>query len=142
MAQEKAIIVSTHILEEVEAVCTDALIIADGEVMKKGTPDELLEDDPYHNTVVVRTLIADAEKVQSELDRFGQISPLNQVDKNDGLVGFCILEKSGKVDLIELRKLISEKKLPVEEIFRQKGTLDRVFRKITSLDNAIGDNDA
>jgi ABC-2 type transport system ATP-binding protein len=138
MAQEKAIIVSTHILEEVEAVCTDALIIANGEVMKKGTPDELLETDPHHNTIVVRTSISDAQKVQGEFERFGKISPMNQADRNDGLVGFCLLEKSKKVNLTEVRKLISEKNLPVEEVFRQKGTLDRVFIKITSLNNGVG----
>ncbi len=41
MAAEKAIIVSTHILEEVDAVCTRALIIANGQVVANGTPDEL-----------------------------------------------------------------------------------------------------
>ena len=63
---------------------------------------------------------------------------MNQADRNDGLVGFCLLEKSKKVNLTEVRKLISEKNLPVEEVFRQKGTLDRVFRKITSLNNGVG----
>ena len=41
IAQEKAIIVSTHILEEVEAVCTRVIIIANGEIVANGTPDEL-----------------------------------------------------------------------------------------------------
>jgi ABC-2 type transport system ATP-binding protein len=41
MAADKAIIVSTHILEEVDAVCTRALIIADGTVAVSGTPAEL-----------------------------------------------------------------------------------------------------
>lgn len=41
MAPEKAIIISTHILEEVEAVCTRAIIIAEGKIVANGTPDEL-----------------------------------------------------------------------------------------------------
>ncbi|MBM4142685.1 MAG: ABC transporter ATP-binding protein [Lentisphaerae bacterium] len=41
MAAEKAIIVSTHILEEVDAVCTRAIIISNGTVVANGTPDEL-----------------------------------------------------------------------------------------------------
>lgn len=41
MAQEKVIIVSTHILEEVDAVCTKAIIIASGKVVANGTPEEL-----------------------------------------------------------------------------------------------------
>ncbi len=41
MAKEKAIIISTHILEEVDAVCSRALIIADGKTVADGTPKEL-----------------------------------------------------------------------------------------------------
>ncbi|TAJ91843.1 MAG: ATP-binding cassette domain-containing protein [Gammaproteobacteria bacterium] len=41
MASDKAIIISTHILEEVDAVCTRAIIIAAGEILFDGTPEEL-----------------------------------------------------------------------------------------------------
>ena len=41
MAAEKCIIVSTHILEEVDAVCTRAMIIARGRVLADGTPADL-----------------------------------------------------------------------------------------------------
>ena len=41
MSAEKAIIISTHILEEVDAVCTRALIISQGEIKADGTPDQL-----------------------------------------------------------------------------------------------------
>lgn len=46
MAADKAIIISTHILEEVDAVCTRAIIIADGLIVANGTPDELRAKDP------------------------------------------------------------------------------------------------
>ncbi len=42
MAQDKAIIISTHILEEVDAVCSRAIIIAAGELLFNGTPTELI----------------------------------------------------------------------------------------------------
>jgi ABC-2 type transport system ATP-binding protein len=41
MAKEKAIVISTHILEEVDAVCTRAIIISEGRVVANSTPDEL-----------------------------------------------------------------------------------------------------
>ena len=53
MSVDKAIIVSTHILEEVDAVCTRALIIADGEVVANGTPAELRARDPQGRLDVV-----------------------------------------------------------------------------------------
>lgn len=53
MSADKAIIVSTHILEEVDAVCTRAIIIADGEVVANGTPAELRGRDPQGRLDVV-----------------------------------------------------------------------------------------
>jgi len=46
MSREKAIIISTHILEEVDAVCTRAIIIASGELLFDGTPQALLQQSP------------------------------------------------------------------------------------------------
>lgn len=48
MAPEKAIIVSTHILEEVDAVCTRAIIISNGAIAANGTPEELKRRSKTH----------------------------------------------------------------------------------------------
>jgi ABC-2 type transport system ATP-binding protein len=53
MAADKAIIISTHILEEVEAVCTRALVIANGRLVANGTPAELKAKDPQGRLDVV-----------------------------------------------------------------------------------------
>ena len=53
MAAEKAIIISTHILEEVDAVCTRAIVIAGGEVKADGTPAKLRTMDPSGKLDVV-----------------------------------------------------------------------------------------
>ncbi|MDD2455547.1 MAG: ABC transporter ATP-binding protein [Kiritimatiellae bacterium] len=53
MSADKAIIVSTHILEEVDAVCTRAIVIADGQVVANGTPAELRARDPQGRLDVV-----------------------------------------------------------------------------------------
>lgn len=53
MAADKAIIISTHILEEVDAVCTRAIVIADGEIKADGTPAELRAMDPSGKLDVV-----------------------------------------------------------------------------------------
>jgi ABC-2 type transport system ATP-binding protein len=53
MAADKAIIVSTHILEEVDAVCTRAIVIANGTIVANGTPAELRAKDPQGRMDVV-----------------------------------------------------------------------------------------
>ena len=62
MAAEKAIIISTHILEEVDAVCTRAIVIARGEIKADGTPEKLRAMDPSGKLdVVFRSLTMDKE---------------------------------------------------------------------------------
>src|SRR5215467_2192768 len=51
MSAQKAIIISTHLLEEVEAVCSRAIIIAHGRVLADGTPGELARRSRHHNAV-------------------------------------------------------------------------------------------
>ena len=51
MQPEKAIIISTHLLEEVEAVCSRAIIIAHGRILADGTPAQLAERSRHHNAV-------------------------------------------------------------------------------------------
>ena len=51
MRPEKAIIISTHLLEEVEAVCSRAIIIAHGRILADGTPAQLAERSRHHNAV-------------------------------------------------------------------------------------------
>ena len=53
MAADKAIIISTHIREEVDAVCTRAIVIADGEIKADGTPEDLRSMDPSGSLDVV-----------------------------------------------------------------------------------------
>jgi ABC-2 type transport system ATP-binding protein len=63
MSKNKAIVLSTHILEEVEAVCTRAIIIARGKVLFDGTPADLAERGPLD--AVFRSITTGAEKVLS-----------------------------------------------------------------------------
>src|SRR5215510_5054094 len=54
MARDKIIVISTHILEEVEAVCTRAIIIARGRIVADDTPAALATQSRYHNAVSLR----------------------------------------------------------------------------------------
>lgn len=49
MSKEKAIIISTHILEEVDAVCTRAIIISSGKLLFDGTPEQLIAKSDRNN---------------------------------------------------------------------------------------------
>jgi ABC-2 type transport system ATP-binding protein len=49
MAKKKAIIISTHILEEVDAVCSRAIIISSGKLLFDGTPEQLITKSDQKN---------------------------------------------------------------------------------------------
>src|ERR1051325_7260442 len=67
MGQEKAIIFSTHILEEVEAVCSRAMIIDRGQIVANGTPDQLKQRSETAGAVTIRLLNENGAAVIEEL---------------------------------------------------------------------------
>src|SRR6185295_17613193 len=67
MAKEKAIIISTHILEEVEAVCTRAIVINQGRIVADGTAEDLMRRVPYHGAVAIRVAADKADAVKRAL---------------------------------------------------------------------------
>jgi len=133
MAADKAIIVSTHILEEVEAVCSRAIIIAHGRIVADGTPEDLLARDPNHNAILVRTAPEHLAGVEAGLAGLGTISRITRDPdgQNDPLLR--ILGDGGPAIISRVSDCIREKDLNVEEVFVEKGALDQVFRQITTV---------
>jgi ABC-2 type transport system ATP-binding protein len=80
MAKDKAIIVSTHILEEVEAVCTRAVVIDRGRIVADGTAEELQRRMPYHNAVAVRISAADAARVAGALAALAGVAKVERTE--------------------------------------------------------------
>lgn len=123
MARDKAIIISTHILEEVEAVCSRAVIISDGRLLADGTPEELLAQDPVHNTLVITAQAGSEKQIQESLSNLGTLEAVLGNKNQMRLVG---------ANTKDVSQVIREKDLPVEELYVQRGTLDDVFRQITA----------
>src|ERR1700676_4733625 len=65
----KAIVISTHLLEEVEAVCSRAIIIAHGRVLADGTPADLAARSVYHNAGPLDLASGDATAIAAELQQ-------------------------------------------------------------------------
>src|SRR5437764_12893728 len=76
MRPNKAIIISTHLLEEVEAVCSRAIIIAHGRILADGTPAELAERSRHHNAVRLGIAASDA-RVPADLLRLPGVAAVD-----------------------------------------------------------------
>ncbi len=133
MAAEKAIILSTHILEEVDAVCSRAVIIAGGKLVADGTPSELEAQSRLHNAISIS--LPDASRATAE-QRFKSLANIAKVETiNEGVNGVSselrLTPKNGKNMLAEVNQCVRDNNIDVQEIRLDRGRLDDVFRHIT-----------
>src|SRR5262245_22241966 len=135
MARDKAIVVSTHILEEVEAVCTRAVVINKGRIVADGTAEDLMRLVPYHGAVTIRVAGDNAEAVRGALSTVAGIKEIETVGTGpNGQLQLRAIPKNGAGIVTDVASAIRQKALAVDEIFVERGKLDDVFRQITSSD--------
>src|SRR5215470_6554588 len=84
MRPNKAIIISTHLLEEVEAVCSRAIIIAHGRILADGTPAELAQRSRHHNAVRLSVPSGTQPQVRAELTRLPGVAAVEAVNDSEG----------------------------------------------------------
>ncbi len=135
MAPSKAIIVSTHILEEVEAFCTRVVIIDRGRIVADGTPAELKARSRYAGAV---TLELDRERAAAAADLLTALPLAEGVEIRDegGIVELTVLP-GGEGDLLDaVRKALAGAGIPVRRMALEAGRLDDVFRALTHSDAA------
>lgn len=125
LAQDKIVIISTHILEEVSAVCTRALIIAGGKCVADGTPLELESRSRYHQAV---TLVSQDELDQAQLAALPGVAG---VERNVREGSWTVLAQPGQVIFNQVNELIRQRNWAVTELDVERGRLDEVFRRLT-----------
>ena len=135
MAPEKATIISTHLLEEVEAICTRAVIIDRGAVVADGTPGELLARSRYHNAVTMTLSNKDAEGAAAKLKALANVALVERAVVN-GDVQLTAFPKSGALLIEAVSALAVREGLKLKELYAEPGRLDEVFRAITTSDAA------
>jgi ABC-2 type transport system ATP-binding protein len=133
MAEQKAIIISTHILEEVDAVCTRAVIIAKGRLLFSGTPIELAEHSRYYNAVtlsIARDLETAVEQTLRSLPSVASVETASQSENE--LVRLTAIPAQNESIVGAIHNCIREHAWQVDELFVEPGRLDEVFRTITT----------
>ena len=134
MSAEKAIIISTHLLEEVEAICTRAVIIDRGAIVADGTPAELLARSRYHNAVTVVLPEAEASAAAGKLKSLASVAGVEKSARPDGAVRLTAFPKSGALLIEAVSALAMRENWTVKEMYAEPGRLDEVFRAITTDD--------
>ena len=136
LSKDKIVIISTHILEEVAAVCTRAIIIADGKIVSDGTPQELEERSRYHQAVTLKP--ASMEDIPQMAEKIERLTGVRNVELGELEILVIPEFKDGNL-LPVIIDLVKSEQWDLVELFQEKGRLDEVFRTVTVENSHVGD---
>jgi len=127
LAKDKIVIISTHSLEEVTAVCTRAIIISQGKIVADGTPAELEARSKYHQAVSVR--LSEAYDLASDLSGLVDVCGVEQDSEDDRV--FRILASDGNSIFSQVSEVAQAKHWPVTEFHVSRGQVEDACRTVT-----------
>ncbi len=130
MSADKIIVISTHILEEVDAVCNRAIIISDGRIVADETPETLINRSRFHNAVTLKfERSVDIPAVGDELKKLADIDHVELFEETRSLTAF---PRDNALVITAIADLAAERSWPLEQVHLESGRLDEVFRSITA----------
>lgn len=129
MAKEKAVILSTHILEEVERLCTRAVMIANGCVVARGTVGEIRDraGEDYFLDLTLSQPLADAAR--KALENIRNVRAVLSDGRDDSTYSLAV--KRGKRVLADVDKILREQQITLERATERHPTLQDAFYRLT-----------
>lgn len=132
MKDDKVIILSTHILEEVDAVCSRAIIISQGELKIDGTPLELRKKSEVHGAVVLTVSKDEGSKIKDKIQSINNVNRIEHLNSVPETKSRMRVYTNGDADLaMPIAQLLKDNQINAEEFRVEQGRLDEVFRNIT-----------
>lgn len=131
LAKDHTVILSSHILAEVQEICDDILIISKGKLIAEGSPDEL-EELTHGKETIELTILADETSVKQVLSDFSDINDVNWLDVSKDSCHIQInTNKDSQEICADLSLKFAQKKMPVTQMFVNKATLEDIFLELT-----------
>jgi ABC-2 type transport system ATP-binding protein len=132
LAPEKAIIISTHILEEVQAICTRTVIIGQGHLLADGTATDLLRRLPEYHAVSIVLPTAAAATAATVLRQLPNVAAVFETPLDEGRTRLRLTPRQDAILLDDINKAVRFNAIPATEVYRDGGNLDDAFRLITT----------
>ncbi len=126
MAQTKAIIISTHILEEVDAVCNRTIIISRGRIVAQGTPTELKQRSPSHGAVTLE-LTETPDSVMADLETLPSAQRVEPADNHC----FTIYPRDPGKLFQDVMNQARRRSWTIKSISVKEGRLEDTFHTLT-----------
>ena len=138
MGEKKAIIFSTHILEEVEAVCSRAIIIDRGTIVANGTPQELKRRSENAGAVTLSLAEGLAASVMAKVNQISGVARSVVISESPLTVRAFPGKNGDSADVaLALGEVAAREKWRIRELHTEEGRLDEVFRSITLPDTDL-----
>lgn len=126
LAKSKSIIISTHILEEVNAVCTRTIVIDKGKIAVDCSPEELASRSRYHQAVTFT--LREPQPIQEALMA---LSGVCDIEVNEALKAYTVIPLPGEKIFPTVQAFIERGRWPIERLYVEEGRLEEVFRNLT-----------
>ena len=131
LSRDKIVIISTHILEEVSAVCSRAIIVAKGELQFDGTPRELEARSRYHGATVLE--LQQAMDIGDTLRGLAAVAAVETEIHQQRFILFSGNAEAGGETLVAVWQLAQKHGWPLRALYTERGRMDEVFRTITDI---------
>ena len=128
---EHTVMLSTHILPEVEAVCDRAIVIAGGKIVAQGTPDELRSSRRLQARVLVECA-GPATEVKSTLAGIAGVGSAEVLESADRFVTVALRPNDGQDVREAVARTIIDRGWPLREIRLEHATLEEFFIQVTA----------
>jgi len=129
IASDKIIVISTHLLEEVDALCSRAIIIAHGRILADDTPANLEARSKFHNAVSLKIAAGTAlDQIKADIEQLAEVAS-TEIDANTGRL--TAFPAAGRLPLAAISELANARGWELAELHLESGRLDEVFRTIT-----------
>lgn len=129
LGREKTVILSTHILPEVEATCGRAIIISRGKIVADGSLEQITRKGG--GNLHVALIRGDQEKIESGLKTIGDVVSFRSMGKEDGLLRYEVQGREGVHLGEQIFRMAADHGLSLAELRREGSTLESVFAQLT-----------
>jgi len=133
MSADKVIVLSTHILEEVEGVCSRAIIIAKGRIVVDDSPAGLEARSKFHNALSLSLAPGDGvDGAAAALESLSEVAEVTVLDRSPRRLRLQVFPRNAGTLVGSVSDLARSRGWEVEELYVERGHLDDVFRALTT----------
>ena len=135
LGKEKTVLISTHILSEVEATCSRAIIINKGTIIADNDPKHLSVDNKIASIKLSLKTNDSFDTIKTKLNSLENIQDITLIEEDDNNIKTIIIKTADKEPIEKVYKFIKSTDWIIYEFVKEKENLETVFHTLTKGEN-------